>query len=65
MLPSWSVTHATPGYCYRCPYGLTYPACDLKYAGDVEWLIRVKRAAGRPKDLETIAELEALLEERA
>lgn len=27
-------------------------------------LIRVKRAAGRPKDLETIAELEAILEER-
>ena len=27
-------------------------------------LIRVKRAAGRPKDWETIAELEAILEER-
>jgi hypothetical protein len=31
---------------------------------DLSTLIRVKRAAGRPKDLETIAELEALLEER-
>jgi hypothetical protein len=31
---------------------------------DLEWLIRVKRAAGRPKDLEALAELEALLEER-
>lgn len=31
---------------------------------DLEALIRVKRAAGRPKDLEAIAELEALLEER-
>jgi len=31
---------------------------------DLETLIRVKRAAGRPKDLETIAELEAILEER-
>ena len=30
---------------------------------DLPWLIRVKRAAGRPKDLEVIAELEALLEE--
>jgi hypothetical protein len=29
---------------------------------DVPWLIRVKRAAGRPKDLEVIAELEALRE---
>ena len=31
---------------------------------DLPWLIRVKRAAGRPKDLEVIAELEALLEEQ-
>jgi len=30
---------------------------------DVPWLIRVKRAAGRPKDLEVVAELEALQEE--
>lgn len=30
----------------------------------LEPLIRVKRAAGRPKDLEAIAELEALLQER-
>ncbi len=31
---------------------------------DLEALIVLKRAAGRPKDLERIAELEALLEER-
>jgi len=31
---------------------------------DLPTLIRVKRAAGRPKDLETIAELEALEDER-
>ena len=31
---------------------------------DLETLIRLKRAAGRPKDLEPVAELEALLEER-
>jgi predicted nucleotidyltransferase len=31
---------------------------------DLPHLIQVKRAAGRPKDLEIIAELEALLEER-
>ena len=30
---------------------------------DLPWLIRVKRAAGRPKDLEVLAELEALREE--
>jgi predicted nucleotidyltransferase len=31
---------------------------------DLESLIRVKRAAGRPKDLEAVAELEALRDER-
>lgn len=30
---------------------------------DLEWLIRTKRAAGRPRDIEAIAELEALREE--
>jgi hypothetical protein len=32
---------------------------------DLPWLIQVKRAAGRPKDLEAIAELEVLLDLRA
>lgn len=31
---------------------------------DLDTLIRVKRAAGRPRDLEAVAELEALAEER-
>jgi hypothetical protein len=31
---------------------------------DLDTLIRVKRAAGRPKDLEAVAELEALREEK-
>ena len=31
---------------------------------DLPGLIRVKRAAGRPKDIEALAELEALLVER-
>ena len=31
---------------------------------DLPWLIQSKRAAGRPKDLEAIAELEALLAEK-
>jgi hypothetical protein len=31
---------------------------------DLVWLIKTKRAAGRSRDLEAIAELEALLEER-
>jgi alanine-glyoxylate transaminase / (R)-3-amino-2-methylpropionate-pyruvate transaminase len=38
--PVVGVKHATPGYCYRCPFGLTYPSCDVKCAQDVESLIR-------------------------
>lgn len=38
--PSIGVKNATPGYCYRCPYGLEYPSCDVKCARDVEQLIR-------------------------
>jgi len=37
--PGFTVKNATPGYCYRCPYGLTYPSCDLKCARDVKDLI--------------------------
>lgn len=40
-------------------FGIECPCLDL------EPLIRVKRAAGRTKDLETVAELEAILEERS
>lgn len=35
-----AVHHAMPGYCYRCPMGLTYPTCDLKCARDIGELIR-------------------------
>jgi alanine-glyoxylate transaminase/(R)-3-amino-2-methylpropionate-pyruvate transaminase len=38
--PTIGVKNATPGYCYRCPYGLEYPSCDIKCARDVEQLIR-------------------------
>ncbi len=38
--PAANVKNATPGYCYRCPYGLEYPSCDLKCARDVEQLIQ-------------------------
>jgi len=36
---------------------------DVRFV-DLDTLIRLKRAAGRPKDLERIAELEAIREER-
>jgi alanine-glyoxylate transaminase/(R)-3-amino-2-methylpropionate-pyruvate transaminase len=38
--PNLNVKHATPGYCYRCPYGLSYPSCELKCAHDVLPLIQ-------------------------
>ncbi|MFQ5806640.1 MAG: aspartate aminotransferase family protein [Phycisphaerae bacterium] len=40
-LPSPSgVKHVPNAYCYRCPYGLEYPACDVKCARSVEDTIR-------------------------
>ncbi len=34
------VHHTHAGYCYRCPYGLEYPRCDLKCAHDVKNVIQ-------------------------
>jgi alanine-glyoxylate transaminase/(R)-3-amino-2-methylpropionate-pyruvate transaminase len=38
--PALGVVYAAPGYCYRCPFGLTYPGCELRCARDVEEVIR-------------------------
>ena len=47
------------------PHTLTVEMLDVECrALTLEALIRAKRAAGRPKDLEAIAELEAIREER-
>jgi len=34
------IVHAHNAYCYRCPFSLTYPSCDVKCAQDMEELIR-------------------------
>ncbi len=34
------IKHAHAPYCYRCPFGLTYPDCGVKCAKDVEELIQ-------------------------
>ena len=34
------VVHAHNAYCYRCPFGLTYPNCEVRCAQDMEELIR-------------------------
>ncbi len=33
------IKHAAAPYCYRCPFGLTYPSCGVKCAQDIEDLI--------------------------
>ena len=33
------IKHAHVPYCYRCAMGLTYPACDMRCAYDIEELI--------------------------
>jgi 4-aminobutyrate aminotransferase len=34
------ITFAHNAYCYRCPFGLTYPSCEVRCAKDVEEVIR-------------------------
>src|SRR5215472_4404853 len=35
-----AVKHAHAPYCYRCPFGLSYPSCEIKCAQDIEELIQ-------------------------
>ena len=35
-----AVKQAHAPYCYRCPFGLSYPSCELKCAQDIEELIQ-------------------------
>ncbi len=35
-----NIHHTHAGYCYRCPYGLSYPSCDLKCAHDIKEVIQ-------------------------
>jgi 4-aminobutyrate aminotransferase len=38
--PLPGIVHAHNAYCYRCSFGLSYPACDVACARDIEELIR-------------------------
>ena len=42
-----SVVHCLDPYCYRCPFGLTYPGCDLQCANHVEDVVRFEGGARR------------------
>ncbi len=41
------IVHGHPGYCYRCPFGLEYPSCEVKCAQDLEELIQTT-TTGQP-----------------
>jgi 4-aminobutyrate aminotransferase-like enzyme len=36
----FGVTHISPGYCYRCPFGLKYPSCNVACARELEDVIK-------------------------
>ena len=38
--PAPGIHHIPNAYCYRCPFGLTYPSCDIKCAKDLEEAIQ-------------------------
>lgn len=40
--PTPGIHHIPNAYCYRCPFGLTYPSCDLKCAKDLEEAIQTQ-----------------------
>ena len=40
--PTPGIHHIPNAYCYRCPFGLTYPSCDLKCAKDMEEAIQTQ-----------------------
>ncbi len=42
-----SIVRCLDPYCYRCPFGLTYPACDLQCAKHVEDVVRFEGGAKR------------------
>ncbi|MBI5881913.1 MAG: aspartate aminotransferase family protein [Elusimicrobia bacterium] len=41
------IRHGHAPYCYRCPFKLTYPACDMACATDLEELIQTE-TCGKP-----------------
>ncbi len=49
LIPSQvpGIKHAPAPYCYRCPFGLEYPSCDVRCARDLEELI-LTETCGRP-----------------
>lgn len=40
LMPQPGIVHALNAYCYRCPFGLSYPSCGVRCAHDLENVIR-------------------------
>ncbi len=45
MLSEWG--HIEPCYCYRCPYGLNFPECNVECADALERMLTEKGSARR------------------
>ena len=43
MIREWG--HVAPCFCYHCPFGLTYPECNVACADDLETFLRANDAA--------------------
>jgi 4-aminobutyrate aminotransferase-like enzyme len=44
-VPQPGVVLAANAYCYRCPFGLEYPSCELRCARDIEDVIRTSTSS--------------------
>ncbi len=45
------VKHAHAPYCYRCPFGLLFPSCEVKCARDIEELIQTTTVGEVAKEM--------------
>jgi adenosylmethionine-8-amino-7-oxononanoate aminotransferase len=43
MIPEWG--HVAPCFCYHCPFGKTYPECNLACADDLDTFLRANDAS--------------------
>jgi adenosylmethionine-8-amino-7-oxononanoate aminotransferase len=43
MIPEWG--HVAPCFCYRCPFGKTYPECNVACADDLDVFLNSNDAA--------------------
>jgi adenosylmethionine-8-amino-7-oxononanoate aminotransferase len=49
MLPEWG--HIAPCYCYRCPFGLRYPECDVACADELQTILAAETELNSASDV--------------